>query len=206
LPETRSGAALLFALKGRLVMFHFALIRSAAAALALPLALAAVALPAAAETGVMSHYSALGTTASGRSYSSGDYVAAHKTLPLGSIVKVENLRNGRSATVRIVDRGPYIAGRIIDVTPGVANDLGFAGQGLAPTRITVIGRGGSVGPYDRRGQATSSSDDAPKGKAKSKPVRTASAEPQAPARRKASSGSTSSSESSARGTFLRDGS
>ena len=103
----------------------------------------------------MSHYSALGVTASGRSYKASDYVAAHKTLPLGTIVKVENLRNGRSATVRIVDRGPYIAGRIIDVTPGVASHLGFSG--LAPTRVTVVGRGGSAGPYDRGGSAKGSS-------------------------------------------------
>lgn len=113
----------------------------------------------------MSHYSALGTTASGRSYSSSDYVAAHKTLPLGTMVRVENLRNGRSTTVKIVDRGPYVAGRIIDVSVGVARDLGFAGQGLAPTRITVLGRGSSAGPYDRGGRATASydeDDDTPK--------------------------------------------
>lgn len=155
---------------------------------------------AAAETGIMSHYSALGVTASGRSYNAGDAVAAHKTLPLGSIVQVENLRNGRSTTVRIVDRGPYISGRIIDVTPGVANTLGF--QGLAPTRITVLGRSGSVGPYDRGGRASSGDDVALKARAKSKPVRTASAEP-APARRKSSA---NSGESSARGSVLRDGS
>ena len=138
------------------------------------LGLAAIGDPAVAETGVMSHYSALGVTASGRSYRASDYVAAHKTLPLGTIVRVENLRNGRSATVRIVDRGPYIAGRIIDVTPGVADDLGFRGQGLAPTRISVVGRGGSTGPYDRRGSSKSSDDDEPAVKAR--PVRTASAE------------------------------
>ena len=153
------------------------------------------AAPALAESGIMSHYSALGTTASGRSYSSSDYVAAHKTLPLGTMVRVENLRNGRSTTVKIVDRGPYVAGRIIDVSVGVARDLGFAGQGLAPTRITVLGRGSSAGPYDRGGRATASyddddtpkrrkgrtikvaasdDDDAPKRSAKSRKVRVAS--------------------------------
>ncbi len=115
------------------------------------LVLSAAALPAAAETGIASIYSSLGVTASGRSYSTSDSVAAHKTLPLGSIVRIENLRNGRTATVTIVDRGPYISGRIIDVTPSVADSLGFRSQGLTPTRIEVVGRGASTGPYDRRG-------------------------------------------------------
>jgi rare lipoprotein A len=176
------------------------------AALGVSLAgLALMARPASAETGVMSHYSALGVTASGRSYSAGDAVAAHKTLPLGSIVQVENLRNGRSATVRIVDRGPYIAGRIIDVTPGVADTLGFRGQGLAPTRITVIGRGGSTGPYDRRGQATASNDDLPKARARSAPVRTASAEAAVAGKRRGG-GSASAGSAITRGSILIDGS
>ena len=179
-------------------------VRAAAACGVALTGLSLAAPSASAETGVMSHYSALGVTASGRGYSAGDAVAAHKTLPLGTIVQVENLRNGRTATVRIVDRGPYIAGRIIDVTPGVADTLGFRGQGLAPSRISVIGRGGSTGPYDRRGQAMASSDDAPKARAKSKPVRMASAESPAPARRRGGAGG--DGESSLRGSSLRDGS
>ena len=59
-------------------------------------------VPAKAETGIISHYSSLSVTASGRSYSTGDAVAAHKTLPLGSIVRIENTRNGRSAMARSV--------------------------------------------------------------------------------------------------------
>ena len=71
--------------------------------------LVAAAPVATAETGIASIYSSLGVTASGRSYSTSDSVAAHKTLPLGSIVLVENLRNGRTATVTIVDRGPGLS-------------------------------------------------------------------------------------------------
>jgi rare lipoprotein A len=62
-------------------------------------------------------------------------IAAHKTLPLGTRVKVINLDNGKSAIVRIVDRGPFIRGRIIDVSPAAASVLGFRGAGLAHVRI-----------------------------------------------------------------------
>jgi rare lipoprotein A len=62
-------------------------------------------------------------------------IAAHKTLPFGTRVKVINLDNGKSAIVRIVDRGPFIRGRIIDVSPAAASVLGFRGAGLAHVRI-----------------------------------------------------------------------
>ena len=65
-------------------------------------------------------------------------IAAHKTLPFGSRVKVVNLDNGRSAVVKIVDRGPFIRGRIIDVSPAAANVLGFRQVGLAHVRIERI--------------------------------------------------------------------
>jgi rare lipoprotein A len=144
------------------------------------LTFSAAALPAAAETGIASIYSSLGVTASGRSYSTSDSVAAHKTLPLGSIVRIENLRNGRTATVTIVDRGPYISGRIIDVTPSIADSLGFRAQGLTPTRIEVVGRGASTGPYDRRGSGKAEAV-AKAEPSSSKPVRTASSTPKASA-------------------------
>jgi rare lipoprotein A len=160
-------------LKGWFVMLS-RVVRSALVLGSSALGALALALPVAAETGVMSHYSGLGVTASGRSYSAGDSVAAHKTLPLGTIVRVENLRNGNSTTVTIVDRGPYIAGRIIDVSPGVAGTLGFRGQGLAPTRITVLGRGPSTGPYDRGGRSSGTSL-AQASSGNDKPVRIASA-------------------------------
>jgi rare lipoprotein A len=65
----------------------------------------------------------------------GGLIAAHKTLPLGSRVKVFNLGNGRSATLKIVDRGPFIRGRVIDVSPAAASALGFRQAGLAHVRL-----------------------------------------------------------------------
>ena len=62
-------------------------------------------------------------------------IAAHKTLPFGARVKVVNLDNGRSAIVKIVDRGPFIRGRVIDVSPAAASALGFREAGLAHVRI-----------------------------------------------------------------------
>jgi rare lipoprotein A len=59
--------------------------------------------------------------------------AAHRTLPFGSRVQVINQRNGKRVVVRINDRGPFIRGRIIDVTPAAANALGF--NGLAPVKL-----------------------------------------------------------------------
>jgi rare lipoprotein A len=62
-------------------------------------------------------------------------IAAHKTIPFGTEVRVINLDNGRSAIVKIVDRGPYIRGRIIDVSPMVADVLGFRDAGTAHVQI-----------------------------------------------------------------------
>jgi rare lipoprotein A len=64
--------------------------------------------------------------------------AAHKTLPLGTLVKVFNLDNGRSAIVKIVDRGPFTRGRVIDVSLAAASALGFLGAGVAHVRIERI--------------------------------------------------------------------
>jgi peptidoglycan lytic transglycosylase len=62
-------------------------------------------------------------------------IAAHKTLPFGTRVKVFNLDNGRSAILKIVDRGPFIRGRVIDVSPAAASVLGFRQAGLAHVRL-----------------------------------------------------------------------
>ena len=62
-------------------------------------------------------------------------IAAHKTLPLGAQVRVTNLDNGRSAVVKIVDRGPFIRGRIIDVSTAAAGVLGFRQSGTAHVQI-----------------------------------------------------------------------
>jgi rare lipoprotein A len=66
--------------------------------------------------------------------------AAHKTLPFGTRVRVTNLSNGRSVNVVINDRGPYIAGRVIDLSRGAARVIGMTGQGLARIRMEVVGR------------------------------------------------------------------
>ncbi len=68
----------------------------------------------------------------------GGLIAAHKTLPFGARVRVINLDNGKSAIVKIVDRGPFIRGRIIDVSPFAASVLGFRQAGLAHVRIERI--------------------------------------------------------------------
>jgi rare lipoprotein A len=65
-------------------------------------------------------------------------VAANRSLPLGTRVKVTNLRNGRSVVVRIMDRGPYVAGRVIDLSKAAANRLRFTHRGLTPVRIRVL--------------------------------------------------------------------
>ena len=65
-------------------------------------------------------------------------IAAHKTLPMGTKVRVVNLDNGRSAVLKIVDRGPFIRGRIIDVSTAAADVLGFRVAGTAHVRIEKI--------------------------------------------------------------------
>lgn len=64
--------------------------------------------------------------------------AASKTLPFGSVVKVTNLENGRTATVQIEDRGPYIRGRVIDLAPRPANQVGIGRQGTVPVVVKPI--------------------------------------------------------------------
>jgi rare lipoprotein A len=72
-------------------------------------------------------------------------VAAHRSLPFGTLVQVENLGNGRAVTVRINDRGPFIRGRVIDVSKGAAKELGFVSNGIARVRLTQV-NGGAIKP------------------------------------------------------------
>jgi len=90
---------------------------------------------ASAETGIASIYSGE-KTANGEYAHAHALTAAHKTLPFGTRVKVTNVDNGRSVVVRINDRGPYIKGRIIDLTPAGAHAIGSSG--LAPVELTVL--------------------------------------------------------------------
>jgi rare lipoprotein A len=78
------------------------------------------------------------STANGEIYDQNELTAAHKTLPLPSIVRVTNLGNGRSLVVRVNDRGPYAHGRIIDLSKRSAELLGFRSAGLAKVRVQVL--------------------------------------------------------------------
>ncbi len=89
-----------------------------------------------------------GTTSLGEKVMPWHLIGAHKTLPLPCLVKVTNIENGKSVKIRINDRGPFISGRVLDVSPRAAKKLGFHGQGLATTCMEVISVGD--GSYKRR--------------------------------------------------------
>jgi rare lipoprotein A len=78
-------------------------------------------------------------TSSGEKYNMHAMTAAHKTLPLGVYVKVQNRKNGREIVVRVNDRGPFIDGRIIDLSYSAARGLGVVGCGTAPVQIEALG-------------------------------------------------------------------
>ena len=81
-------------------------------------------------------------TASGEIFDQREMVAAHRTLPLGSVIEVTNLENGRRLTVRVIDRGPYgrnyRKGTIVDVSRGAARRLGFIRDGIVRVRLEVL--------------------------------------------------------------------
>lgn len=77
-------------------------------------------------------------TANGEVFDMNGMTAAHRTLPLGSLVRVTNLENDKSVTLRINDRGPYVRGRELDCSYGVARDLDFVNHGTASVQIDII--------------------------------------------------------------------
>ena len=77
------------------------------------------------------------TTANGERYNMYELTAAHKTLPFGTIVNVRSLQSGRTVEVRINDRGPYVDGRVIDLSRAAAEELGMTEQGIKPVSLTV---------------------------------------------------------------------
>jgi rare lipoprotein A len=89
-----------------------------------------------------------GTTSLGEKVMPWHLIGAHKTLPLPALVKVTNIENGRSVKVRINDRGPFIDGRCLDLSPRAAKKLGFRDQGLTTTHMEVISVGD--GSYKRK--------------------------------------------------------
>ena len=113
------------------------IVRSASVAVVTGLLTCIATSNAQAEAGIASIYSYKGgRTASGESSQPGGLTAAHRTLPFGTRVQVTNRRNGRTVMVRINDRGPFVRGRVIDVTPAGARALGFSG--LAPVTIAAM--------------------------------------------------------------------
>lgn len=97
------------------------------------------------------------TTSSGEPYNMYAMTAAHKSLPLPTYVQVRNLQNGRTVVVRVNDRGPFIANRIIDLSYAAASKLGFVEQGTAPVEITAID------PYRWRRDGPQRAQEAPAG-------------------------------------------
>jgi rare lipoprotein A len=95
------------------------------------------------ESGIAAIYSGkTGKMTSGEAFNPESLTAAHRSLPLGSMVRVTNTQNSRSIVVRINDRGPFSRGRVIDVTPAAARALGFFG--LAPVKLSPAGPDGKV--------------------------------------------------------------
>jgi rare lipoprotein A len=91
-----------------------------------------------AETGRASWYSLTSRTASGERCNPGAFTAAHRSLAFGTRVKVENLKTGKTVVVRINDRGPFVSGRIIDLTKAAASKLGIIAEGSARVRLTIL--------------------------------------------------------------------
>ena len=87
-------------------------------------------------------------TANGERFDANKLTAAHKTLPFGTVVKVTNTDNGRTVTVRINDRGPFVENRIIDLSRGAAEQLEMTGTGVAQVRLEII-HPGEVDPGTR---------------------------------------------------------
>ena len=111
-----------------------------------------------AQTGEASYY---GKEFNGRSMANGakfnpnSASAAHRSLPLGTKAKVTNLKNGRTTTVKVEDRGPYARGRVLDVSPRTADDLGMKETGHAPVKITPVevpDRNVHAGPSEKQAE------------------------------------------------------
>ncbi|MEP9377841.1 septal ring lytic transglycosylase RlpA family protein [Aquabacter sp. CN5-332] len=126
------------------------------------------------QTGMASYYWQGKGTASGERFNASALTAAHRSLPFNTKVKVTNLRNGRSVVVRINDRGPFVRGRIIDVSRAAASELGFTGHGITRVNVAVMGRDTELAatetPDSGKAQTAPKAEDAsPKTAAASKP-------------------------------------
>ncbi|MGA0021078.1 septal ring lytic transglycosylase RlpA family protein [Vulcanococcus sp.] len=117
-------------------------LRNAAASLSVVGSLVLSVLPASAnERGLASWYGPgyVGNrTASGEVFTSSQRTAAHRTLPFGTRVRVVNTNTGRSTVVRINDRGPFLSGRVIDLSEAAAHDVGAVSAGLVPVVLQIL--------------------------------------------------------------------
>ncbi|MBX9649948.1 MAG: septal ring lytic transglycosylase RlpA family protein [Xanthobacteraceae bacterium] len=91
-----------------------------------------------ASMGIASFYTEGQQTASGEKFDTHDLTAAHPTLPFGTRLRVTNVTTGRFVTVRVNDRGPYVPGRVVDVSHSAADALGMVGSGIAKVKLDVV--------------------------------------------------------------------
>jgi rare lipoprotein A len=91
-----------------------------------------------ASSGMASFYTEGSRTASGEKFNTLELTAAHPTLPFGTKLRVTNVATGRAVTVRVNDRGPYVAGRVVDVSYSAADALGMVGRGVAKVKLDVV--------------------------------------------------------------------
>jgi rare lipoprotein A len=91
-----------------------------------------------ASQGIASFYTEGTQTANGEKFDTNDLTAAHPTLPFGTRLRVTNVATGRSVTVRVNDRGPYVPGRVVDVSYSAADALGMVGKGVANVKLDVV--------------------------------------------------------------------
>jgi rare lipoprotein A len=91
-----------------------------------------------ASNGVASFYTEGTQTASGEKFNTLEMTAAHPTLPFGTKLRVTDVASGRSVTVRVNDRGPYVHGRVVDVSYSAANALGMVGKGVTNVKLDVV--------------------------------------------------------------------
>jgi rare lipoprotein A len=91
-----------------------------------------------ASDGMASFYRHGSRTASGEKFNPNELTAAHPSLPFGTKVRVTNVSTGKSVTVRVNDRGPFVRGRVIDVSHAAAQSLGMTGQGVAKVKLDVV--------------------------------------------------------------------
>jgi rare lipoprotein A len=96
---------------------------------------------AAAQAGMASYYKSGTRTANGERFNPLDLTAAHRSLPFGTRVKVTQVKSGRSVVVRINDRGPFVGGRIIDLSLGAARVIGLNHSGVARVEVEVLSMG-----------------------------------------------------------------